>query len=69
MGFDVYIRGGLGEAWAFSLLPLLFWSFYKITVQKKILYVFLAALSLATIILSHNLTAYITIPFLFLWVI
>lgn len=59
-GYDVYWRGGLGEVWAISLLPLVFWLFYKV---PKI-----AAFALAALILSHNLTTYMIFPFLLFWI-
>ncbi|MDO8503302.1 MAG: hypothetical protein Q7S60_01280 [bacterium] len=63
---EVYVRGAIGEFWAFVFFPLLFWSSYKLIndgknkqslifadAQNKYLIYFM--LSLAGIILTHNL--------------
>lgn len=69
LGFDVYTRGGLGEVWALALLPLIFWSFLMLASEKKFVYFFLSTFSLCALLLSHNLAAYITIPFLVAYLI
>lgn len=68
-GFDVYTRGGLGEVWALALSPLVFLSFFELSQKKNFIWGFLGATSLAFLILSHNLTAYMVAPFLIAWVI
>jgi len=68
-GFDVYTRGGLGEVWALALSPFVFWSYFELSQKKDFIWVFLGATSLAALILSHNLTAYMVIPFLIAWLI
>lgn len=52
-----FVRGAIGENWALSLLPLVFWSLYK---QKtKLSVVFFCSL-----LLSHNLTLIYALPLL-----
>jgi len=60
---DVYVRGAVGEMWAITFLPLLFWGIYKIYLREDNGWL-PAALGLAGVILSHNLTALILAPFL-----
>ncbi len=69
LGFDVYTRGGLGEVWAYALLPLVFWAFYMVLEKKRLPYILIASASLALVVISHNLTAYIVIPFLIVWIL
>lgn len=59
---DAYVRGSLSEFFAFVFFPLIFYAFYK----KNLV---LSAVSLAALILTHNLTALIFIPFLLLYLI
>lgn len=56
-GVQIFVRGAVAEYWAYAILPLLFWAIWK----KKIIP---GALSLAALILSHNLTAFMAIPFI-----
>ena len=57
---QIYVRGAVGEYWAYAVLPLVFYALWK----KKII---LGALSLAALILSHNLTSFMSIPFILLF--
>src|SRR3989344_260848 len=54
---QVYIRGAVAEYWAYALLPLCLYAFLS---RRRLL----ATISLALLILSHNLTAFMFIPFL-----
>jgi hypothetical protein len=55
-----YVRGAIGELWALSLLPLVFWSLYQR--KGKLSVIFFTAL-----LLSHNLTLIYSIPLLILF--
>lgn len=59
---DAYVRGSLSEFFAFVFFPLIFYAFTK----KNIL---LSSISLAGLILTHNLTALIFIPFLLVYLL
>lgn len=83
---DVYVRGAIGELWAYAFLPLFGWGIYKLVIVQaegskssefkaqslKLQYmiqhyyqgVTITALGFAGIILSHNLTAVMLLPFL-----
>lgn len=61
---DIYVRGALSEVVALSLLPwILHWSF-AVRERRRFAW-FGLALSVAAVILSHNLTALIALPLLF----
>ncbi|MBI5356981.1 hypothetical protein HZB78_05250 [Candidatus Collierbacteria bacterium] len=56
---QIYVRGSVAEYWAYAILPLVFYALWK----RKII---IGSLSLAALILSHNLTAFMSIPFVVL---
>lgn len=64
---DIYVRGAVNEFWAMVFLPLVFLGMYKIYRGNGIRGVIIGSLGLAGVILSHNLTALMLIPFLILF--
>lgn len=64
---NIYVRGAVSEFWAYSFIPLAFWGLYKVHQTEKFRYVAFAALFFALIVLSHNLAAFVTAPFLLLY--
>src|SRR3990167_5679132 len=54
---QIYVRGAVAEYWAYAILPLVFWSIWK----KKTIF---GSLLLTVLILSHNLTAFMSIIFI-----
>lgn len=60
---DIYVRGAVGEAFAFIFLPLLTVSLLKVSQGRGRRWIGLGALSLAGLILSHDITAYMFVPF------
>lgn len=54
---DIYVRGDVAEFWAYAFIPLVFLGIYK----KNII---IGSIGFAGLILSHNLTAMMTMPFL-----
>jgi len=64
---DVYVRGAVGEALAFVFLPLVIYAIIKIITSRK--YVALLAISLAALILSHDIVSYMFFPFLLLLIL
>ncbi len=66
---DIYARGAFAEAATFPFIPLLFWSTYKIYKTNNWTYIFISAVALGALILSHNLIAIMTLPFLFAWIL
>ena len=62
---DVYVRGAVGEYWAIAFLPLVFYGFYLVRKKGNLKSIFLGAIGLSGVILSHNITAIILAPILF----
>ena len=54
---QIYVRGAVAEYWAYAILPLVFWAIWK----KKTIF---GSLLLTVLILSHNLTAFMSIIFI-----
>ena len=65
---DVYVRGAVGEFWALSMLPFVFWSVLKIKENSKFSHIYFA-LSLSALFLSHNITTLISLPFIALFIL
>ncbi len=60
---DVYVRGAVGEFWAYAFLPLFFYGLWKVYQKQKWQWVGLGGVGFAGVILSHNLTALMLLPF------
>lgn len=65
---DIYVRGAMGEAWAFAFLPFIFYLSREVIKGKRKAIVWLA-FSLAALFTSHNITSLIFMPVFFGWVI
>ncbi len=63
---NIYVRGDLAELWAYMFLPLVFLSFFKIYQEKNLSkkYIVIGALSMAAVIICHNLSAFMLFIFL-----
>lgn len=57
---DSYVRGAIGETWALSLIPLVFWSIYQKKSKSSVLF-------LCLLLLSHNLTLLYSLPLLLIF--
>lgn len=66
---DVYVRGAFAEFFAFVFIPFIFWMSYLLSKQIKWRYVVGGAIGIAGLILSHNLIAFMTVPFLGIWLL
>lgn len=64
---DLYIRGSLGENYAFIFFPLTALFVYKSINKKDPKYIGLLGISVAALILSHNLSPLIFLPWLGLY--
>jgi hypothetical protein len=70
---EAYIQGNYGQFCGLAFYPLILWSFLGLITTRRSRYLPLAALSLAGLLLSHNISAMIFGPLLgaylvFLWV-
>jgi len=61
---DLYVRGAVGELFAYAFLPLPFWGLWGLYKTQKFRYAVVTSISLAAIIISHNLTAMMLLPFI-----
>lgn len=64
---EVYVRGALSEFWSLTFYPLIFWAIYQLIQTKKIKYVVWMALSIAGLLLTHNLMSLIFAPVAIFW--
>lgn len=64
---DMYVRGDFTEAFAYSLMPLLFYILIRVSETLKWQFVIYTSVCYAAIILSHNLTAFMISPFLLIF--
>ncbi len=65
---DYFVRGAVNEFWAMTAYPLIFFLFLKLIKSSRPIYVPFCAISLAVLMLSHNLMLMIFIPFFVLWI-
>lgn len=63
---QVYIRGALGEYWAYAFLPLVFLG-VDIATKKFTPGLLIGSLGLSAVILSHNILGLITAGIIFIW--
>ncbi|MBI2018503.1 hypothetical protein HYS96_02240 [Candidatus Daviesbacteria bacterium] len=60
---DIYVRGAIGEALSFIFLPLVILAIVKLKSSKHWKWAGLGAISVASLVLSHNIAAYMFFPF------
>jgi hypothetical protein len=63
---DLYVRGAIGEIVVFVFFPLVVLSVVKLTKQASLKWVGIGGLSVAGLILSHNIATYMFMPFIVL---
>jgi hypothetical protein len=61
---EAYIQGNYGQFCGLAFYPLILWSFHGLVTTKRRRYLPLAALSLAGLLLSHNISAMLFAPLL-----
>lgn len=70
MAVDSFVRGSIAEFLALSLVPLVFWSIYKLITSKNlnIKNIFSPIFFLTLLILSHNLTSFVVLILLAIFI-
>jgi uncharacterized membrane protein len=63
---NIYVRGDIGEVYSFLFAPLIFFSLWKYHEKTNYLYLVLGALSYCGLVISHNLSAMMLTPFIFI---
>ncbi len=66
---DLYVRGAIGENFAFIFLPLILLFLYKLYKKQNVFNFSLLSISLAFLILAHNALSLIFLPFLFFYTV
>lgn len=66
---DVYVRGDLAEFSSFIFLPAIFWSFTRLAKKQSVFYTCLSAVLLCCFVLTHNLIALMSAPFMLVYLI
>ncbi len=66
---DLYVRGDLSEIFGYIFIPLIFYGLIKSYKKRNIYYFSITALGFAAVIISHNLTALMVAPYLFVLVL
>lgn len=66
---DVYVRGAYAEFFAFVPIPLIFISILKIQKEKMSWFIGLNSIAVAMLVLSHNLIALMSTPFIGIWIL
>lgn len=64
---EIYVRGALSEFWSLSFYPLIFWSIYKLINKGKIKNLIFFSLSVAGLLITHNLMTLIFAPVAIIW--
>ena len=64
---DVYVRGAMNESWAWVWFPLALWGVYRLIKKRDLFSVVVLSLSLAALLLTHNLMAMIFAPVFLAW--
>jgi hypothetical protein len=67
---EIFVRGTIGEIVAFAIIPVVALSFVNLTKDKfSIKWIGISAISIAALVLSHNIMAYMFMPFALLLLI
>ncbi len=61
---NTYVRGDVGELYAYFFIPLIFYGIWKYYKEESFRYLLIGALSYAGLITSHNLSAMMVSPFI-----
>src|SRR5512143_1856302 len=61
------VRGNLPEALALALMPLILWAYRRLLLRGGRKYFALAVLSLAALLLTHNISSLIFVPVLIIY--
>jgi len=67
--YDIYFRGNLAESTALPLLPLVLWAFGRLVRSRQARYLALAAISLALLLLTHQVMTLLFLPVLAIYVL
>lgn len=66
---NTYVRGDVGEIYAYLFIPLIFYGIWKYYREARYKFLVVGALSYSSLILSHNLSALMLTPFIIIVVL
>lgn len=66
-GSLLYVRGAMGELWGVMFFPAILWSILRLKQSPKLSNLLLLSIFIAGLILSHNLSTLIFMPFIYLF--
>ena len=66
---EVYVRGAMSEFWALAIFPVIFWAIYRFIKTEKKKYFIWFSISIALLVITHNLMTLIFAPFAIVWTI
>ncbi len=66
---DFYVRGAMGEMWALMFFPAVLWTAIKLEEKFSVVNLLLFGISLAALITSHNLSAFMFLPVVLIWIV
>ena len=66
---DLYWKASAAETASYMFMPLILWSFYKLHNTSHQRYLLFSALSLAGLLLTHNCTSFIFLPWIFIYIL
>lgn len=66
---EAYIQGNYGQFWGLAFYPLILWAFRRLITTRQQRYLLPAALALAGLLLSHNISAMLFAPLLGLYLL
>lgn len=66
---DVYVRGAMGEFWAITFFPAIFWAIAKLVKNRQNRHIRLLALFYGLLLLSHNIMAMLFSPLMATWTV
>lgn len=66
---NTYVRGDVGELYAYFFIPLIFYGIWKYLQKEDFKFILIGALSFAGVIVSHNLSALMIAPFVLVTVL
>lgn len=64
---EVYVRGSLSEFFALAFFPLIFWFIWRTIKQTTCLNITCLSLSVAGLLLTHNLMSFLFLPIATIW--
>jgi hypothetical protein len=67
--FNAFQRANLAEQWALAFAPLALWRFLELTHKQTAWHWVLAVVTLAAVLLSHNVTGFLFVPLLLLFIL